>query len=155
MAHVDSDKVANQEDPGREQPLVFLDTSVILAYLSGDSSAGQLFSADESGRIRLAINSIVLQELLLGADAANKPAFERIRDHLRVLPLDPAKAEALISRIRDLRNRVVHSNDVLILSSACECDFLVTSDRHMKELVTGDKPKVVTPEELASQLRAA
>jgi hypothetical protein len=35
-----------------------------------------LFSADESGRIRLAINPVVLQELLLRSDAANKPAFD-------------------------------------------------------------------------------
>src|SRR5689334_16517103 len=92
----------------REQPLVFLDTNVIVGYLQGDPSAAQLFSAEADGRIRLAVNSIVVQELLLASDAAGRPELARIIDHLQVLPVDIAKAEALIPRIRALRNRVAH-----------------------------------------------
>ena len=101
-----------------------------------------------------AINAIVLQELLLAADAST-PKFRRIRRHLRVLPLDFGKAEALLMRLRALRNRAAHSNDFLIMSSAQECDFLVTRDKLLKNLVTNDKPQVVTPEELVTRLRAA
>jgi predicted nucleic acid-binding protein len=152
---VNSESVGQDEHSDREQPLVFLDTNVIIGYLRGDASAGQVFLAEASGRIRLAVNPIVLQELLLAADAASRPEFERVRDHLRVLPLDATKAEALLSRVRSLRNRLVHSNDILILSSADECDFLVTRDQLLKELVTSEKPQVVTPEELVTHLRAA
>ena len=49
----------------------------------------------------------------------------------------------------------MHTNDVLILSSADECDFLVTSDVLLKSFVSSEKPQVVTPEELVAQLRAA
>lgn len=140
-------------DPTR--PLVFLDTSVIIGYLQGDLPAAQLFSAEANGRIRFAVNPIVLQELLLAADTADRPEFERIRDHLRVLPVDFAKAEALLPRVRALRNRLAHPNDILILSSADECDFLVTMDRSLKRLVTAGKLQVVTPEELVVRLRAA
>lgn len=143
------------ERPDTRRPLVFLDTNVIIGYLSGDPSTAQLFSAEATGRIRLAVNPIVLQELLLAADAADRPEFEQIRDHLRVLPVDFAKAEALLPRIRSLRNRMAHSNDILILSSADQCDFLVTSDVDFKNLVTAEKPQVVTPEELVAHLRAA
>ena len=108
-----------------------------------------------SGRIRFAVNPIVLQELLLAADAAGHPGFEQIRDHLRVLPLDYAKAEAFLPKVRLLRNRLPHPNDILILSSADKCDFLVTRDAVLKNLVTSEKPQVVTPEELVTQLRAA
>jgi hypothetical protein len=97
----------------------------------------------------------VFQELLLAANGVGRPEFQQILDHLRVLPLDLAKAEALIPRARALRNRVAHSNDLLILSSADECDFLVTSDMDFKSLVTAEKPQVVTPEELVAHLRAA
>jgi predicted nucleic acid-binding protein len=114
-----------------------------------------LFSAEAEGRVRFAVNPIVLQELLLAADAADRPAFERIRDHLRVLPVDFAKAEALLPRVRALRNRLAHSNDILILSSAVECDFFVTRDALLKALVTAGKPQVVTPEELITHLQAA
>ena len=58
-----------------------------------DPSA-QVFSEEASGRIRFAVNPIVLQELLLATDAGDRPGLERIRDHLRVLPVDIAKAEA-------------------------------------------------------------
>src|ERR1700678_865804 len=97
--------------PDTRRPLVFLDTNVIIGYLRGDPSTAQLFSAEATGQIRLAVNPIVLQELLLAADAAGRPEFQQIRDHLRVLPVDFAKAEALLPLIRSLRNRVAHSKD--------------------------------------------
>jgi predicted nucleic acid-binding protein len=139
----------------RKRPLVFLDSNVIIGYLQGEASAVQLFSAEAKGLIRFAINPIVLQELLLAGDAAGRAEFERIRDHFRVLPVDFAKAEALLPQVRALRNRLAHSNDILILSSAAQCDFLVTRDGLLKSLVTADKPQVVTPEEFVTQLRAA
>ena len=138
-----------------KRPLVFLDTNVIIGYLRGEPSAAQLFSAEADGRIRFAVNPIVLQELLLAADATGRPEFDLIRDHLRVLPVDIAKAEALLPRVRALRNRLTHPNDILILSSADACDFLVTRDVLLKNLVLAGKPRVVTPEELVTHLRAA
>jgi predicted nucleic acid-binding protein len=150
-----SEPLEQVETSGRTRPLAFLDTSVIVGYLQGDVPSAQLFSAEAEGRIRFAVNAIVLQELLLAADATGRPEFERIRDHLRVLPVDFAKAEALLPRVRALRNRLAHSNDILILSSADECDFLVTKDAILKNLVTAERPQVVTPEELVVQLRAA
>jgi predicted nucleic acid-binding protein len=155
------DQVAKLEPVGESEgfdpkrPLVFVDTSVIVAYLRGEPLAAKLFSAEAAGRIRFAVNPIVLQELLLAADAAGRPEFERIRDHFRVLPVDYAKAEAMLPRVRALRNRLAHSNDILILSSADECDFLVTRDAALKTLVNAERPQVVTPEELLTRLRAA
>jgi len=69
--------------------------------------------------------------------------------------VDIAKAEALLPRVRALRNRLTHPNDILILSSADTCDFLVTRDALLKNLVLAGKPRVVTPEELVTHLRAA
>jgi predicted nucleic acid-binding protein len=150
-----SECLGRSERPDPVGPLVFLDTNVIVGYIRGDPAAVQLFSAEADGRIRVAVNPIVLQELLLAADGASRPEFEQIRDHLRVLPIDLAKAEALIPRARALRNRVAHPNDILILSSADECDFLVTSDVRLKDLATAEKPQVVTPEEFVAYLPAA
>lgn len=141
--------------PDCKRPLVFLDTNVIVGYLHGEPSAVQLFSAEGEGRIRFAVNAIVFQELLLCAEAPGQPELERIQDHFRLLPIDVTKAEALLPLVRGLRNRLVHSNDILIVSSAAECDFLVTRDALLKSLVTAEKPRVVTPEELVTQLRAA
>ena len=155
MEQLEKADVPEQTENSERKPLVFLDSNVIIAYLQGEPSAAQLFSAEADGLIRFAINPIVLQELLIAADAAGRPEFERIRDHLRVLAIDFERAEALLPRVRTLRNRLAHSNDILILSSAAECDFLVTRDTLLKSLVTTDKPQVVTPEEFAAHLRAA
>jgi predicted nucleic acid-binding protein len=138
-------------------PLAFLDTDVIVGYLGGEAAALELFSAEAKGRIHFAINPIVLQELLLGSDVASRPEIDIIRD-LQVLPVDFAKAEALVPKaraLRALRNRLVHSNDILVVTSANDCDFLVTSKTILKDLVASDKPEVITPEELVSRLRAA
>jgi predicted nucleic acid-binding protein len=150
-----SEPLGQLEASRRARPLAFLDTNVIVGYLHGDLPSTQLFSAEAEGRIRFAVNAIVLQELLLTADAADRPEFEAIRDHLRILPVDFAKAEALLPRVKALRNRLAHSNDILILSSADECDFLVTRDARLKNLATAQRPQVVTPEELVVRLRAA
>ncbi len=155
MEQVAQPELRERREPNVNRPLVFLDTNVILGYLRGDPSAAQVFSAEESGRIRFAVNPIVIQELLLATAAADNPALERIRDHLDVLPVNIAKAEALLPGVRALRNRLAHANDILILSSADECDFLVTSDMLLKNLVTSPRPRVVTPEELVTYLRAA
>ena len=154
MEQVAKSESVDQVTPVRTRPLVFLDTNVIVGYLEGDLPTAKLFSAEADGLIRFAINPIVLQELLL-ADAAGRPEFEQIRDHLRMLPVDFAKAEALVPRAKALRNRLVHANDILILSSADGCDFFVTKETILKKLVTSERPQVVTPEELVVQLRAA
>lgn len=138
-----------------ESPLVFLDTNVILEYLRGDRPTAELFSAESDHRVRFAVNPIVLQELLLISDPSVRPELERIRGHLRVLPIDFTKAEAIIPRARGLKERPSHSNDVLIISSADNCDFLVTRNTGLKALVAADRPEVVTPEELVTRLRAA
>jgi predicted nucleic acid-binding protein len=143
------------ERASRERPLVFLDSNVLLAFIRGEPSAVQLFSAEADGKVRFAVNPIVLQELLLAADAATLPEFDRIRDHLQILPVDFARAEALLPILRALRNRIIHSNDALIVSSANSCDYLVTRNDLLKSLVTASKPEVVTPEELVIYLRAA
>jgi predicted nucleic acid-binding protein len=155
MEQVAQPELRERRDPNVNRPLVFLDTNVILGYLRGDPSAAQVFSAEESGRIRFAVNPIVIQELLLATAATDNPALERIRDPLHVLPVNIARAEALLPEVRALRNRLAHANDILILSSADECDFLVTSDMLLKNLVKSPKPRVVTPEELVTYLRAA
>jgi hypothetical protein len=75
-------------------------------------------------------------------------------DHLKVLPLVLAKAEDLLPLAKSLK-RMPHPNDILIASSAEECDFFVTTDGRLKNLITNDKPQVVTPEEFVVRLQAA
>jgi predicted nucleic acid-binding protein len=162
---VEFEPQAATKSSNHEPPLAFLDTDVVLGYLRGDPTAAQLFSAESDGRVRFAINPIVLQELILTTAAGVKPELERIIAHLKMLPIDFAKAEALAAeaaRALDvmppapaLRKRLAHSNDLIILSSVGDCDFLVTKDKVLGDLVVDDKPQVVTPKQLVARLRAA
>jgi predicted nucleic acid-binding protein len=134
------------------QPLVFLDTNVVAAYLRGESPSSQLFSSEMLKKVHLAINPIVLQELFFLTESHKHPeTLDELQKEITILPLNLEKAEEYLEQATTLRNRIAHSNDVLILSSAAECDYLVTYDQALRSLPTG-KPQVVTPEQLLSHL---
>lgn len=161
---VELEPQARTERLHQEPPLAFLDTDVVLGYLRGEPTAVQLFRAESDGRIRFAINPIVVGELILTADDAVKPELNRLLDHLNVLPIDYAKAEALtaeVARTMETPNgqapgkRLPHPADIVNASSVGDCDFLVTSNGLLKDLVTSGRPQVVTLNELVARLRAA
>ncbi len=54
-----------------ENPLVFLDTDVLASYLRGDLASVHLFDREILDRLCLALNAIVLQELLFWAEVPN------------------------------------------------------------------------------------
>jgi predicted nucleic acid-binding protein len=155
MEQVASPEFEQRSSSNRKLPLVFLDTKVILGYLQGEPSATQLFSAEAAGAIRIAVNDIVLQELLLSLDGERGPELERIVDHVQVLTVNLAKAEALVPRARAFKGRLPHVNDIVKLSSAVECDFLVASNALLKTLADAEKTQVVTPEEMVRHLQPA
>lgn len=148
-----------------QAPLAFLDTNAILDYLRGEPAAVKLFAAEQEGGARFAINPIVAQELLLSTDDAVRPGLGPILERLKMLPVDFAKVEKLVLEAARalnampeapaLRKRLAHSNDFIILSSATECDFLVTKDARLKDLAADLKPAVVTPKEFIVRLRHA
>ncbi|MCU0569014.1 MAG: hypothetical protein MUF49_20740 [Oculatellaceae cyanobacterium Prado106] len=126
------------------------------SYLRGESPSSYLFSREMGQKVHLAINSIVFQELLFLAETRYHPeVLDEIQQDVILLPLDLEKAEEYLQQAANLRNQIVHSNDVLILSSASDCDYLVTYDQALKgalSSLSASKPQVVTPEQLISQL---
>lgn len=145
-----------QQSDGK--PSVFLDTNVVASYLAGEPSSSQLFSSEILARIHAAINPIVMQELLFLAESREHPdTLEEFEQEVSILPLNLEKAEAYIKQAKTLRNQIAHSNDILILSSASDCDYLVTYDlalgKTLSDLSIG-KTKVVTPEQLISHLKS-
>jgi predicted nucleic acid-binding protein len=68
-----------------------------------------------------------------------------------ILDFDLVKLDKYWQNARDIRNILAESNDVLILSSAANCDYLVTYDQQLKKASSylyNSKPMVVTTEEL-------
>jgi predicted nucleic acid-binding protein len=149
--------------PSPEPPLAFLDTDVVLAYLRGDPTAVQLFRAEADGRVRFAINLTVLGELIITTDDAAKPELNRVLEHLKILPIDYPKAQALtdqVARAMETHNgqswtRIPHPADIVNASSVGDCDLLVTSNKLLKGLVAGAKPQVIALNELVARLHAA
>ena len=64
-----------------------------------------------------------------------------------MLPIDIKTANTILPRAKELRNRALDSNDILVVSSAADCDYLITSDKFLGALVTRDKPKILSPKE--------
>lgn len=141
----------------RASPVVFLDTSVIKGYLRGEAWAVRLLSAEPGQGARFAVNAIVIQELLLTSDQAAAAELYRILENFVVLPIDSRKADSMVSRWRSLDSRSVHVNDVLILSSAEGCRYLVTDDPRRREIFAGvgSAPQLVTARELVTRLQSA
>jgi predicted nucleic acid-binding protein len=140
------------------QPAAFIDTSVFHAYLIGKNGASRLFEGVAQDHLRLVVNPVVLQELASLPQVQASPGLlaamsERLK--LEIIPLDMDRGQQLLERAKVLRNRLAHSSDILIAASALDCDYLVTYDRTLKELIEGDKPRVMTPEEFTSLLANA
>ena len=115
-----------------EKLLVFLDTDVLASYLRGDLASVHLFDREILDLIRLAINAIVLQELLFLAEVRNHPEIvDWIQEKVTILDFDLVKLDQYWQNARDIRNILVNSNDVLILSSAANCDYLFTYDQKL------------------------
>ena len=130
----------------KDRPIAFLDSNVIIDYLKG--RLPWLFEEPLTGKFRYAINPIVFQEVVLrGVDRKHPRRLEHVLKKTDMLPIDVKAADAMLPRAKELRNRAVHSNDILVLSSAADCDYLITSDKSFGALSTRDKPKILTPKE--------
>jgi predicted nucleic acid-binding protein len=130
-----------------EKSTAFLDTSVILSYLSREGAAAHLFDPEVTSRVRYAINPIVAQELFSakGASDLDKLAELVSANKINLLTFDDIKARAILNRAQRFRHLVSHSNDILILAGASECDYFVTQDEIVSDIVGDDGPVVLTP----------
>lgn len=134
---------------------VFLDTSVFVYLLQDEQQhLWVLFSDDSLKRFTYIINPVVYQELLLAAERTSESvSFEAIDRHIQLLPLDYlTSSEKLQQQVRELRNRVVHSNDVLILGSVIEseCEYFLTYDQALIKASQGLQFDAMTPEDFIS-----
>jgi predicted nucleic acid-binding protein len=138
----------------QRRPIAFLDTSVLLAILKGDTAAARLASRDVLQKVQLAVNPIVLLELARFADVSGKSAvLSKLERDWEVLPVTSLPSKVLQEKARGLRNMLVHSNDLLILSSAATCDYLITYDKALAQLAADvGRPQTVTPEEFFEHL---
>jgi predicted nucleic acid-binding protein len=120
---------------------VFLDTNVLLAALQGRRSANALFKSESRRAASYVIDSVVLQELLLAAQETSGD-LDKILKHVRVLDSEPLLSSEALAEDQVMRNRLVHTNDLLILGAARDCDILLTYDEDLLRL--GDLVGVTT-----------
>lgn len=135
----------------------FLDTNVLLAYLGGKVELQPLFSEDVRRRAAFAVNAIVLQELLLARGRAEDGVdLTQVVPYLEVIEGDvDLSSPAFAAQLQQLRNRLMHTNDVLILAGARSCDVLLTYDRDLLEMGPAAAIRSETPEEFLEELGIA
>lgn len=132
---------------------VFLDTSVLVGVLRGEPGLNKLFAPEIQPKVTYAINPVVLQELLLViGSAADSSTLDDLTKSMEVLPVDTSTVEESLKTVRELRNRTIHANELLILGSAQSCDYLVTMDRDLQQIAGRATMKAISPEELLKLL---
>lgn len=140
---------------------VFLDSNVLASYFLGEPEAKRLFDRDVTKRVQYIISPLVLQELLLMSDElTNKENGQQINEllskYLTVKELDEDTIKASVERIKQLRNRLVHTNDLLnIQVAATTSDFFVTRDKDLLSLKHVDSVEVITPAKFFDLLEKA
>lgn len=136
-----------------KRPTAFLDASVVAEILRGKQPSVALLEDEVRARVDLAINPIVLQEIFALPEVQGKPSLiDRLQASLTILPVDLPRAADLLERHSELRKLLSHSNEVLVLGSAIDCDFFVTYDRKYVRVPIPNSVKVVTPDELLAEL---
>ena len=140
---------------------VFLDSNVLASYFLGEPDAKRLFDRDVTKRVQYIISPVVLQELLFMSDElAKKENGEQIdkllSKYLTVKELDEDTITSSVERIKQLRNRLVHANDLLNIEIASTTsDFFVTKDKDLLSLKHIDSVEVITPERFFDLLKKA
>lgn len=140
-------------DPARKST-AFLDTNTIASFLQHSGAAAHLFDDYITKRVQFAISPVILQELMILINSRlrtiDENEFTKFASNNNITIIQPkfSNNESIIKQLNVLRNISAHSNDVLIASSALECDYLVTEDVELRKLIEGrDRPIVATPDQ--------
>lgn len=134
---------------------VFLDSNVVLKYLRGKDDVEFLFSSETLSKVTYSVNPIVIQEILLSQPEYPKRNLDEFKNHLEIKELNKEVSDEILSRVRQIRNKIVHTNDLLILGSAADCDYILTSDKDLLDLSTEHKVEgvnAITPQEFEEKI---
>ncbi|WP_339384960.1 PIN domain-containing protein [Iningainema tapete] len=133
---------------------VFLDTSVFVRLLSGHKELLKLFSEKILSQVTYVTSPIVFQELILAASRTNKQVdLDSIIPYVDIV--NPNIFDKSFQKeLQNFRNRVAHSNDVLIMSTVREVnsDYLLTYDQILIKESADKKYKAMPPEEFLSMI---
>ena len=142
---------------GVDEPMrVVLDTDVLIEYFRGKPQLRDLFSPRMRERVQFAVNPVVLQELLLlGGTAGDSVDLKILEETLEIIPSDLLSNPQALARIRSLRNRMAHANDLVILASAQNGDVLLTYNTNLVSLGELSGVRVTTPEAFLAEQAAA
>jgi predicted nucleic acid-binding protein len=130
-------------------PTAFLDTKVLQEILRSEQPSAALLQGAVLAKVRLATNEFALLEAL-ACDEGRQ--FDRLRERLTVLPVDVSRSLQVLESDSSIRQYLSHSNELLILASALDCDYLVTYDTNFAHVASPRRLKIVTPERFLDAL---
>jgi predicted nucleic acid-binding protein len=140
-------------ESGIALPVAFLDTSVVIRMLKGEQPSASLLDDAVKTKARLAVNPVVLLQALALPEAVKNPALlNQLQEQLTVLPVDYSRSAEVLESNASLRQYLHHSNDVLILGNALDCDYLLTYDCNLVHAATDRRLNIVTPEQFLDAL---
>ncbi len=133
--------------------MVFIDANVIISYIEGKPELAKLFSPEIEANVQYAINPVVLQELLLlGSPFPESVDIDRLSSKFVMLPVDLIDSKQFLEKTRTLSKKLSHINNVIILASAKNCDYILSYDVELRDLSLATDATVLNPEEFLAQM---
>lgn len=133
----------------------FLDSNVVISFLQGTEESQGLFSERVLAKVQYVISPIVYQEILLVTRLMEKRDLLRtgttlafIDSFVKVITIATSKTRTDSEILRQLRDRMVHTNDIVLLQAAIEnCEYFLTLDRELLQIKELATLKIVSPTE--------
>ena len=136
-----------------EKIRVFLDTSVIISYFQNVRDVVELFSERVREKVQFIVNPIVYQEIILAMRHIENIDLEKLDNFVELVSIERTKIGAYLEKMREFRNLMVHTNDILILQTAIlEGDYLLTLDNQLLEIEKIDSLKIMSPRQFLNSL---
>jgi predicted nucleic acid-binding protein len=134
---------------------VFLDSNIVIAHLQGNKELKDMFSKQVLTKIQYVITPIIYQEVLLFSQLmeerdllCSKAAFNFFENRKEIITIVDTETKIDSEILRQFRNRVVHTNDIVILQAAVNnCDYFLTLDHALLQIRNVVQLKVISPTE--------
>ncbi len=132
---------------------VFLDANVLISYFKNEEILRNLFSKEVLEKVQYITNPVVCQEIILAGDRIKEKIDIKKLDNVNIVQTDTTKMD--IGKIKEFRNKLVHTNDILILQSATSgSDYLLTFDKNLLNIKGIESLKIISPDEFFELLGA-
>ena len=121
----------------------------------GDKEVQKIFSKEVLEKVQYVVSPIVIQELIfVSKRIGEKINLKEIDNFVNIVSPEIAKTSTDLKKIKEFRNFMIHTNDILLVQSAISsgCDYFLTYDIPLAEIGEIKSLKMISPEAFSNLL---